>query len=130
MPPLPKRRPPISEPMSVNRIVAAAVVLLILLPERRGRSDHPIRLPVLRDPPEFSAFGGRISPGTGRFGFGPRPGQMTGVRYGLELSGPLSVEGVASWIPTTGTLWTRVAGGVRTVGEGMSSSSQRTSVSS
>ena len=99
--PLPKRRPPISEPMSVTRIVATAIVLLISSRSAAAGQTIPSPYRFFETRQELSAFGGQISPGTGRFGYGPGPGQMVGVRYGLELSGPLSVEGVASWIPTT-----------------------------
>ncbi len=50
---------------------------------------------------EAGAFVGWIAPGTGRFEYGPGAGPMVGVRYGIELSGPISLEGVAQWIPTT-----------------------------
>ena len=50
---------------------------------------------------EAGAFTGWIAPGTGRFGYGPRNGPMVGVRYGVELSGPVSLEGLVNWIPTT-----------------------------
>jgi len=101
VPPLPERRLPISEPMSVHRIVATAVVLLISSRSAAAGQTIPSPYRFFETRQEFSASGGRISPGTGRFGYGPGPGQMTGVRFGLELSGPLSVEGVVSWIPTT-----------------------------
>ena len=101
MTPLPKRRPPISEPMSVIRIVATAVVLLISSRSAAAGQTIPSAYRFFETRQEFSAFGGQISPGTGRFGYGPGPGQIIGIRYGLELSGPLSLEGVASWIPTT-----------------------------
>jgi hypothetical protein len=42
---------------------------------------------------------------------------MVGIRYGLGLSGPLSVEGVVSWIPTSRDVMDpSKLGGVRTVG--------------
>jgi hypothetical protein len=50
---------------------------------------------------EAGPFSGWISPGTGRFGYGPGPGPIVGVRYGLDFPGPLSIEGVVNWIPTT-----------------------------
>src|SRR5687768_1791593 len=50
---------------------------------------------------EAGPFGGWIAPGTGRFGCGPEPGPIVGARYGLDFPGPLSVEGVVNWMPTT-----------------------------
>jgi hypothetical protein len=38
---------------------------------------------------------------TGRFGFGPAGGLWIGGRYGLELAGPLSIEGVAGVVRGT-----------------------------
>jgi len=117
VPPLPERLLPISEPMSVHRIVATAVVLLISSRSAATGQTIPSPYRFFETRQEVSASGGRISPGTGQFGYGPGPGHMTEVRYGLELSGPLSVEGVVSWIPTTRDIldpsW---LGGVRTVG--------------
>lgn len=50
---------------------------------------------------EAGAFAGGIATGSGRFGYGPKTGPMVGVRYGLDFPGPLSIEGVVNWIPTT-----------------------------
>jgi hypothetical protein len=50
---------------------------------------------------EAGPFAGWIAPGSGRFGYGPGAGPMIGVRYGLDFPGPLSIEGVVNWIPTT-----------------------------
>lgn len=47
---------------------------------------------------EAGVFGGWIDPDTGPFGFGPGAGPLVGLRYAIELSGPLSLEGVASTI--------------------------------
>jgi hypothetical protein len=46
-------------------------------------------------------FFGYMSPGTGRFGYGPGPGPSLGARYDLHLRGPLALEGVARLLPTT-----------------------------
>jgi hypothetical protein len=43
---------------------------------------------------EFGLFAGSMNVDTGRFGYGPDGGNLFGIRYGLELSGPLSFEGV------------------------------------
>lgn len=44
---------------------------------------------------ELGAFVGYMDAATGRFGYGPKGGLMFGGRWGLELSGPISLEGVA-----------------------------------
>jgi hypothetical protein len=43
---------------------------------------------------EAGPYVGYMSASTGRFGYGPKGGLMLGGRWGLELSGPVSVEGV------------------------------------
>jgi len=43
---------------------------------------------------EVGLFAGSRSAGKGRFGYGPAGGQLWGARYGLELAGPLSIEGI------------------------------------
>lgn len=46
-------------------------------------------------------MGGTTGQSTGRFGFGPQPGPAFGARYGIRLGGPLSLEGVFRYSPTT-----------------------------
>jgi hypothetical protein len=50
---------------------------------------------------EAGPFLAYLNPGTGRFGFGPKPGVAVGARYGLHLGGPIGVEGVLTYLPTT-----------------------------
>lgn len=50
---------------------------------------------------EAGFFGGYASPGTGRFGFGPSPGASLGLRYGIRLGGPFSLDAVAGYLPAT-----------------------------
>lgn len=50
---------------------------------------------------EAGVFWGQLSPGRGPFDLGPGPGPVVGVRYGLEVSGPLSLEAAVSYMPTT-----------------------------
>lgn len=50
---------------------------------------------------EIGVFGGLFHGDAGRYGFGPGPGPLSGLRYGLELSGPLGLEGLVSFAPTT-----------------------------
>jgi len=47
---------------------------------------------------EFGIFAGHMNSGSGRFGFGPKGGIMAGARYGVELSGPISFEGVVGYV--------------------------------
>jgi hypothetical protein len=52
----------------------------------------------LEERQELGVFGGWMSAGTGRFDYGPQGGTIYGVRYGIELTGPLSFEGVVQGI--------------------------------
>ena len=86
--------------MPIKQILVTALLVLVSREPATGQSiPSPYRFFETRQ--EVTTFGGWIDLGTGRFGYGPRPGPMFGARYGLELTGPLSVEGVVTWIPTT-----------------------------
>ena len=50
---------------------------------------------------EAGPFLAYLSQGTGRFGYGPKPGIALGGRYGLQLGGPIGVEAVLTYLPTT-----------------------------
>jgi hypothetical protein len=50
---------------------------------------------------EVGAFAGYMNAATGRFGYGPSGGLWLGGRYGLELTGPLSIEGVVGAVKGT-----------------------------
>jgi hypothetical protein len=45
---------------------------------------------------EAGVFAGWANAGTGRFGYGPKGGPVFGVRYAVDLAGPLSLEGGVS----------------------------------
>jgi hypothetical protein len=49
---------------------------------------------------EVDVFLGRMSPGTGRFDYGPQPGTSLGARYGINIAGPFGLEGVVTYLPT------------------------------
>ena len=50
---------------------------------------------------EAGAFFGVTNQGTGRFGYGPKPGSTFGARYAVNLAGPFALEGTFSYLPTT-----------------------------
>ena len=50
---------------------------------------------------EAGLFAGYLTANTGRFEYGPSGGLWVGGRYGLELTGPLSLEGVVGVIRGT-----------------------------
>jgi hypothetical protein len=86
--------------MRVHRLITAAMVVLAA-PSFLSAQTIPSPYRFIETRKELGAFGGWISPGTGRFGYGPGPGPITGVRAGLDFTGPLSIEAVVAGIPTT-----------------------------
>jgi hypothetical protein len=50
---------------------------------------------------EVGPFVGYMNAATGRFGFGPQGGPIYGGRWGMEIGGPISLEGVAGLIDGT-----------------------------
>jgi hypothetical protein len=84
--------------MRVHSLIAA-LTLALAAPLSGQSIPSPYRFIETRK--EVGALGGWISPGTGRFGYGPGPGPVTGVRGGLDFGGPLSIELVVAGIPTT-----------------------------
>jgi hypothetical protein len=68
---------------------------------------------------EAGLFAGYLSAKTGRFGYGPSGGPWVGGRYGIELAGPLSLEGVAGLVSGTREIVSPARPeGDRVVGEG------------
>lgn len=50
---------------------------------------------------EAGAFAGLVDAHTGRFGYGPQGGFTYGGRWGIELAGPVSLEGIATLVEGT-----------------------------
>jgi hypothetical protein len=50
---------------------------------------------------EVGVFYGHMGTSTGRFDYGPRSGSALGLRYGLELAGPVSLEAVTGVVNST-----------------------------
>ena len=78
---------------------ALAAVILIGSAPVQGQSI-PSNYRYIEDRQEASLFGGLFDTGVGRFELGPKSGFAVGARYGLGLSGPFGLEGVATLIPT------------------------------
>lgn len=83
---------------SFNRIAALAVGAWLTLPAAGSAQTIPSPFEYLERRQEAGIFGGVTSVGTGRFGYAPSGGPIFGARYGLELSGPLGLEGVVTFI--------------------------------
>jgi hypothetical protein len=74
------------------------MVVLAAVPASAQSIPSPYRFIEKRQ--EGGVFVGYFATDTGKFGFGPKSALAAGIRYGLELSGPLGLEGVATFVPT------------------------------
>ena len=91
---------PVTEPMRAKTLFYAAVLpCLLARPVVAQTIPSPYRFWETRQ--EAGPFAGWLGAGTGQFGYGPGPGPLVGVRYGLDFPGPISIEGVVSWISTS-----------------------------
>lgn len=80
---------------SLTRTSSVALLALMLsLPATASAQSIPSPYEYLEKRQEFGLLGGIMDVSTGRFGYGPDGGPLVGVRYALELSGPLAFEGV------------------------------------
>lgn len=86
--------------MRTSRFVFTTILVATGLsyPALVGAQTIPSPYTYLGERQEVGVFGGTVSTGTGRFGFGPKGGPVMGLRYGIELSGPMSLEGVTQLI--------------------------------
>lgn len=80
---------------------ALLALLAFLSPGEIRGQEIPSPYRFLDTRQEAGPFLGTLSPGTGRFGYGPSPAMAFGARYGIRLSGPFGLEGVATYMPTT-----------------------------
>ncbi len=81
--------------------------LLVALALCGGQSPRALTAQTVPSPYRFlefrqeaGPFVGFMSPGTGRFGFGPGSGPAWGARYGIDISGPFGLEAVVTHSPT------------------------------
>ena len=96
-------------------VLAAA---LLLEPAAAAAQSVPSPFRRIETGQEAGLFAGVVNAGTGRFGYGPGSGFVTGARYGVELSGPISLEGVVSALSMTrDVIDPELAEGARVAGE-------------
>src|SRR3954467_7182454 len=104
--------------MRVRSLLQAAILLCLCTGAAGAQTTVPSPYRFWETRQEAGPFAGWISPGTGQFSYGPKPGPLLGVRYELSFPGPLSVEAVASYIPTTRDVMDpRRAAATRKIGE-------------
>jgi hypothetical protein len=78
-----------------STFMVAAALVGIACPRPASAQTIPSPYAFVEERQEISGFVGYMSASTGTFGFGPKGGIMYGARYGLDLSGPLSLEAMA-----------------------------------
>ena len=78
--------------LSLALLFVAPLTAALVLPTVSSAQTIPSPFTYVERKQEFGLFGGYLDAQTGRFGFGPSGGLLSGARYGLELSGPLALE--------------------------------------
>ena len=73
--------------------VAFALALTTAVPRVAAAQTIPSPYAFVEQRQEVGVFAGWVNAGSGRFGYGPKEGLALGLRYGIDLSGPLSFEG-------------------------------------
>jgi hypothetical protein len=82
-------------------LLAALLMAVLAAPDGAAAQTIPSAYGFIDERQEVGAFAGYLSAATGRFGHGPAGGLWLGGRYGLELTGPLSLEGVVGAVSGT-----------------------------
>ncbi len=90
----PVRSIPIPSLRPLHATACGALAALLCLPVPADAQSIPSPYSYLEERQELGVFVGIMDAGTGRFDYGPGGGTVYGIRYGIELSGPLSFEGV------------------------------------
>jgi len=85
-------------PLAFVRNAIVPLLLWAIFPALASSQSIPSPYRFIETRHEAGAFVGLISMDTGPFEFGPEGGLLSGLRYALELTGPLSLEGVASLV--------------------------------
>ena len=86
---------------SLRTLLLAPVLSVLSQPAMGVAQTIPSPFTFLEGRQEAGLFTGYRSAQTGRFGFGPSGGMLTGGRYAVQLSGPMSLEGVVGFMSGT-----------------------------
>jgi hypothetical protein len=73
----------------------------IFFPGDSAAQQIPSPFRYVEEAQEAGPFVAYLDADAGRFGFGPEPGVAFGARYGLDVSGPLGLEGSTIFFPTS-----------------------------
>lgn len=79
--------------------VLSGLFLAVGLPAAAQSIPSPYRY--IEEGQEAGVFVGHLGSERGLFGYGPAPGLSLGVRYSVEVSGPIALEGLFTSLPTT-----------------------------
>lgn len=95
----------------------AAASLMLSTSAAAQRITSPYRY--VEEKQSVGPFGGHLSTDRGELGFGPTSGPIFGAGYSLRLTGPLQLEAMIGYFPTTRAVLDtiRVDGQPRNVGE-------------
>lgn len=107
--------------MAVRKLARAlaAVALVAVVSSRSAAQTIPSAYRFVDTRQEAGVFAGQASASKGRFGFGPAGGPVLGARWGIDLTGPLGFEAVASVISGTRDIVNpAIVVGNRRIGEG------------
>ena len=85
---------------SLVRVMAVAFLVGFAIPSRSAAQTILSPFLYLEHRQEVGLLGGSSTVDSGRFGYAPSGGNVFGALYGLELSGPLGLEGIVSLIDT------------------------------
>ncbi len=84
--------------VSLRTLCGAALLAPILAPSLADAQTIPSPYSFFEARQETGPVIGYMSTATGRFGYGPPGGKQLGGRWGMELSGPLSLEAVGGLV--------------------------------
>jgi hypothetical protein len=86
---------------TLHTALGTLILLTSLLTSHLEGQTIPSPYRFIETAQEAGAFLGTFQGSSGEFGLGPKGGVLVGVRYGLDISGPVGVEGAFSYLPTT-----------------------------
>lgn len=105
-------------PARTDRAIALLLLLVPCLPAAAQAQTIPSPYRFIEDRQETSVFWGTMFLAPGSLDLGPKSGSFMGARYSFEASGPLFIEGLATYLPTKrDVVDPRRAIGDRTIGE-------------
>ncbi len=82
----------------LRALILAHLIFPLLIKGEGEAQTVPSVYRFLERAQESGPFAGQVTFSTGRFGYGPKGGLLLGGRYGVHVSGPVSMEGVVGVI--------------------------------